>query len=109
MSIAGQYISKTDYINAAEPDLYSIEAAAIWTPVTNFEVRSEVIYDKAEGSRRFGVGLAPLHPLLLILSGSKQKTGGQTAGFFRSGARSCANWDMVRIIIPSRTSCRPKS
>src|SRR5690606_33691051 len=53
-SIGGQYISNITYDTAtlAHPDgdanLWAAELNLIWTPVTNFEVRSEIQYDKAD-------------------------------------------------------------
>jgi hypothetical protein len=48
-SVAAQYIADTNYAAAGSPSLLAGELAFIWTPVTNFEVRSEINYDKATG------------------------------------------------------------
>jgi hypothetical protein len=48
-SVGAQYIADTNYAAAGTPSLLGLEAALIWTPVTNFEVRSEINYDKATG------------------------------------------------------------
>jgi len=46
-SVGAQYIADTNYSDAGSPNLLGLEAALIWTPVTNFEVRTEINYDKA--------------------------------------------------------------
>lgn len=47
-AVSVQYFNDINYEAAGSPDQISAEVAAIWVPVTNFEVRSEVVYDKAE-------------------------------------------------------------
>lgn len=52
-SIGGQYISNITYDNvtalhpSGDANLWAAELSMVWTPVKNFEVRSEVQYDKA--------------------------------------------------------------
>ena len=48
-TVGAQYIGDTNYAAAGSPSLLAAELAFIWTPVTNFEVRSEINYDKASG------------------------------------------------------------
>lgn len=52
-SVGGQYFNDI-YQPASDVksglNAYSIEGSVVWTPVTNFEVRSEVQYDKLEGA-----------------------------------------------------------
>ncbi len=50
-SVGAQYIGDTNYAAAGNPSLVGAELAFIWTPVTNFEVRTEINYDKATAQR----------------------------------------------------------
>lgn len=46
-SVGGQYISDTNFDAVDSPDLWLAELNMVWTPVTDFEVRSEITYAKA--------------------------------------------------------------
>lgn len=46
-SVGGEYIANTNYDVAGDPNLWLAELNLVWTPVTDFEVRSEVTYAKA--------------------------------------------------------------
>lgn len=47
-SIAAQYFANTDFDTAGDPNAWRGELSIVWAPVTNFEVRTELFYDKAE-------------------------------------------------------------
>ncbi len=48
-SLAGQYMMDTNYGAAGSPDAMQVELEAVYTPVTNFQVRAGVAYTKADG------------------------------------------------------------
>jgi hypothetical protein len=45
-SVGGQYIANTNYDAAGDPNLWLAELNLVWTPVVDFEVRSEITYAK---------------------------------------------------------------
>lgn len=49
-SAAVQYFYNTDFDDAGSPDRWRGEVSVAWLPVTNFEVRAEIFYDKPEAS-----------------------------------------------------------
>src|SRR5690606_35294073 len=48
-SAAVQYFNDTNFAAAGTPDAWRGELSVVWLPVTNFEVRGEVFYEKADG------------------------------------------------------------
>ncbi|PHP68306.1 hypothetical protein CSC94_06565 [Zhengella mangrovi] len=48
-SVGFQYFNDTNYALAGSPDAWAAELSTVWTPVQNFEVRTESVYTKADG------------------------------------------------------------
>jgi hypothetical protein len=48
-SVAAQYFSNTDFAVPGSPDRWQAELSVVWFPVTNFEVRGELTYNKPQG------------------------------------------------------------
>ena len=48
-SVGVQYFGDTNYGLARTPDGWAAELSTVWTPVQNFEVRTETVYTEAEG------------------------------------------------------------
>ncbi|MGE0501391.1 MAG: porin [Rhizobiaceae bacterium] len=48
-SVGAQYIADTNFAAAGNPNTWLVEGALYWTPVQNFEIRTEITHTKATG------------------------------------------------------------